>query len=148
MENVEHNSWFFNSVIDTIVIICRTEIFGKAKTFFIYNEKLSLTRQSSSGHCLRQLDGKDHVPLPTEKFTIDMCVVDLLFLILIIILFEFRSWRDVLDSDLWRAGRFLCVLGVSSTNKTDSHDIAEILLKVALNTIILPPFYTITLVIS
>ena len=80
------------------MIICRTEIFGKAKTFFIYNEKLSLTRQFSSGHCLRQLDGKDHVPLPTEKFTIDMCVVDLLFLILIIILFEFRSWRDVLDT--------------------------------------------------
>ena len=71
------------------MIICRTGIFGKAKTFFIYNEKLSL---------IRQLDGKDHVPLPTEKFTIDMCVVDLLFLILIIILFEFRSWRDVLDT--------------------------------------------------
>ena len=30
---------------------------------------------------------------------------------------------------------FLRVLGFSSTNKTDRHDIAEILLKVALNTI-------------
>ena len=30
---------------------------------------------------------------------------------------------------------------VSSTNKTDRHDIAEILLKVALSTIIPPPFH-------
>jgi hypothetical protein len=30
---------------------------------------------------------------------------------------------------------------VSSTSKTDHHDITEILLKVALNTITLPPFY-------
>ena len=30
---------------------------------------------------------------------------------------------------------------VSSTNKTDRHDITEILLKVALNTIILIPIY-------
>jgi hypothetical protein len=34
---------------------------------------------------------------------------------------------------------FLGVLCISSTNKTDGHDIAEILLKVALNTIILYP---------
>ena len=84
--------------LSTIVIICRTEIFEKTKTFFIYNEKLSLSRQSSSGHCLGQLDGIDHVTFPTEKFTINMCVVDLLFLILIIILFEFHSWRDVFDT--------------------------------------------------
>ena len=33
-----------------------------------------------------------------------------------------------------QVGGFLRVLPVSSTNKTDCHDIAEILLKVALNT--------------
>jgi hypothetical protein len=38
-------------------------------------------------------------------------------------------------SDLWQVGG--CILGtpVSSTNKTDRHDITEILLKVVLNTI-------------
>ena len=35
-------------------------------------------------------------------------------------------------SDLWQVGGFLRVLQFS-TNKTDLHDIAEILLKVALN---------------
>jgi hypothetical protein len=35
-------------------------------------------------------------------------------------------------SDLWQVGGFLQVLLVSSTNKTDRHDITEILLKVAL----------------
>ena len=34
-----------------------------------------------------------------------------------------------------QVGGFLLVLLVSSTNKTDRHDITEILLKVALNTI-------------
>ena len=46
---------------------------------------------------------------------------------------------------LFVAGRwFSPVTPVSSTNKTDSHDIAEILLKVALNTIplTLPPFFS------
>jgi hypothetical protein len=37
-------------------------------------------------------------------------------------------------SDLRQVGGFL-VTSVSSTNKTDRHDITEILLKVALNTI-------------
>jgi hypothetical protein len=57
--------------------------------------------------------------------------------------FEPRSWRGVLDttlcdkvSDLQQVCGFLRGL-VSPTNKTDSHDIAEILLKVALNTITL-----------
>jgi len=40
-------------------------------------------------------------------------------------------------SHLRQAGGFLRVLPVSSTNKTDRHDITEILLKVALNTITL-----------
>jgi hypothetical protein len=40
-----------------------------------------------------------------------------------------------LISDLRQVGGFLRVLPVSSTNKTDHHDITEILLKVALNTI-------------
>ena len=54
--------------------------------------------------------------------------------------FEPRSWRGVLDTTLcdkvclWLAtGRWFSP--VSSTNKTDLHDIAEILLKVALDTI-------------
>jgi hypothetical protein len=54
-----------------------------------------------------------------------------------------RSWRGVLDTTLcdkvcqWLAtGRwFSSGTSVSSTNKTDHHDITKILLKVALNTI-------------
>ena len=38
-------------------------------------------------------------------------------------------------SDLRKVGDFLKSTPVSSTNKTDRHNIAEILLKVALNTI-------------
>jgi len=38
-------------------------------------------------------------------------------------------------SDLRQVGGFLCETPVSSTNKTDHHDITEILLKVTLNTI-------------
>jgi len=41
-------------------------------------------------------------------------------------------------SDLWQVSGFLWILLVSSTNKTDSHDITEILLKLALNTILSP----------
>jgi len=57
--------------------------------------------------------------------------------------FEHRSWRSVLDTTLsdkvfqWlAAGRwFFPGTPVSSTNKTDLHDITEILLKVAINNI-------------
>ena len=42
-------------------------------------------------------------------------------------------------SDLRQVSGFLRVLGFPHTNKTDRHDIAEILLKVALNTITLTP---------
>ena len=38
-------------------------------------------------------------------------------------------------SDLRQVGGFLLFSSVSSTNKTDRHDMAEILLKVALNII-------------
>ena len=39
-------------------------------------------------------------------------------------------------SDLWEVCDFLHVLTpIASTNKTDRHDIAEILLKVSLNTV-------------
>jgi hypothetical protein len=51
-----------------------------------------------------------------------------------------RSWRGVLDTTLcdkvcqWLAtGRWFSL--ISSTNKNDCHDIAEILMKMALNTI-------------
>jgi hypothetical protein len=54
--------------------------------------------------------------------------------------FESRSWQGVLDTTLcdkvcqWlTAGRLFSP--VSSTNKTNGHDITEILLKVTLNTI-------------
>ena len=53
--------------------------------------------------------------------------------------FESRSWRGVLDTTCdsichWLAtGRWFSP--VSSTNKIDRHDMTEILLKVALNTI-------------
>jgi hypothetical protein len=58
---------------------------------------------------------------------------------------ESRSWRGALDtpyygikfgSDLQQLGSFL---RVPSINKTDRHDITEILLKAALNTITLLP---------
>ena len=46
--------------------------------------------------------------------------------------------QGVLDTTLWLAtGRWFSL--VSSTNKTDRHDITEILLKMALNTITLNP---------
>jgi hypothetical protein len=58
---------------------------------------------------------------------------------------EPRSWRGVLDTTLlimlqslsvtWDRSWFSPGIPVSSTNKTDCHDITEILLKVALNTI-------------
>jgi hypothetical protein len=59
--------------------------------------------------------------------------------------FESRSWWGVIDTTLcekvwqWLAtGRWIYPsTSVSSTNKTDHHDITEILLKVALNTITL-----------
>jgi hypothetical protein len=56
--------------------------------------------------------------------------------------FESRSWRGVLDITLcdkvcqWLAtGRWFSLVPVSSTSKTDRHDITEILLKVALSNI-------------
>ena len=57
--------------------------------------------------------------------------------------FEPRSWRGVLDTTLcdkvcqWLAAGLWFSPGtpVSSTNKTDHHDIAEILVKVALKII-------------
>ena len=57
--------------------------------------------------------------------------------------FESCSWRVVLDTTLCdkvcqllvRGRRFSPGTPVSSTNKTHHHNIAEILLKVALNTI-------------
>jgi len=55
--------------------------------------------------------------------------------------FEPRSWRGVLDTTLcatvcqWLAKGFSPGTPVSSTNKTNHHDITEMLLKVALNTI-------------
>ena len=55
--------------------------------------------------------------------------------------FESRSGRGVQHyvikfvSDLLQVGGFLRVPLISSTNKTDRHDITEILLKVVLNTI-------------
>ena len=44
--------------------------------------------------------------------------------------FEPRSWRGILDTTLWDMG-----IVVSSTNKTDRHEITEI----SLNTIIIKP---------
>ena len=64
--------------------------------------------------------------------------------------FESLSWRGVIDttlcvmfvSDLCQVGWFFFSgTPVSSTNKTDHQDIAELLLKVALNTIIPNPLF-------
>jgi hypothetical protein len=46
------------------------------------------------------------------------------------------SWRPAFN-DMRQVGGFLRVFRVSYTNKTDSHDITEILLNVVLNTITL-----------
>jgi hypothetical protein len=59
--------------------------------------------------------------------------------------FESRSWRGVLDATLFdkvfqrlaTSQWFFPGIPVSSTNKTDRHDITEILWKVALNSIII-----------
>jgi hypothetical protein len=51
--------------------------------------------------------------------------------------YSIQNYAIKFVSDLWQVGGFLRVLRVSSTNKTDRHDITEILLKVALNTITL-----------
>jgi hypothetical protein len=67
--------------------------------------------------------------------------------------FEPRSWRGGLDATLcdkvcqWLAtGRWVSPgTPVSSTNKTKRHDIAEILLKVALSTINQPTNLSITI---
>jgi len=45
------------------------------------------------------------------------------------------------DIVLRQVGGFLRVLPVSSTNKTDCHDITEILLNVALKAITLTPYF-------
>ena len=65
--------------------------------------------------------------------------------------FEYRSWRGVLDTTLcdkvceWLATIrwFSSSAPVSSNNKTDRHDITEILLNVTLKTIT-PPFYIVS----
>jgi hypothetical protein len=51
-------------------------------------------------------------------------------------------------SDLWQVGGFSLDTLNSSTNKTDRHNTAEILLKVPLNTIILIPSRTLALVVQ
>jgi hypothetical protein len=62
-------------------------------------------------------------------------------MIQVIVKFESRSGRGVQHyvikfvSNLRQVGGFSNLLQVSFTNKTDRHDITEILLKVALNTI-------------
>ena len=43
-------------------------------------------------------------------------------------------WYSLSDSDLWQVSGFSTGPPVSSTNKTDRHEITEIVLKVALNT--------------
>ena len=59
------------------------------------------------------------------------------------VLFESRSWRGVLDTTLfdevcrWRAAGLWFSPDTPVSNKTDHHDIAEILLKVVLNNITL-----------
>jgi hypothetical protein len=55
---------------------------------------------------------------------------------------QYNIYVIKIDSDLRQAGRwFSTATPVSSTNKTDRHDITEILLKGALNTITPNPIY-------
>jgi len=70
--------------------------------------------------------------------------------------FQSRSLRRVLDTTLCdkvcqslEAGLWVFLgTAVFSTNKTDRHDITEILLKVALNTIILTLSYSVKYIVS
>ena len=51
-------------------------------------------------------------------------------------MYSIQHYLIKFDSDLWQVGGFPRLLRfVSSTNKADNHDMTEILLKVALNTI-------------
>ena len=50
-------------------------------------------------------------------------------------MYSIQHYAIKLVGDLWQVGGFFFGIPVSYTNKTDDHDIAEILLKVALNTI-------------
>ena len=67
--------------------------------------------------------------------------------------FELRSWRCILDTTLcdklwqWLAKSrwFSPGTSVSSTNKTDRHDITKLLLKVAFNTITLTNYFFLSL---
>ena len=57
---------------------------------------------------------------------------------------ESRSWRGVLDTTLWDENCQWLAVGqwfspVSAPNKTDCHNITEILLKIELNTVIVNP---------
>ena len=49
--------------------------------------------------------------------------------------YKLQHYVIKLVSDLRQVGGFLRILRLSSTNKTDHHDITEVLLKVAFNTI-------------
>jgi hypothetical protein len=51
--------------------------------------------------------------------------------VVIVLIIGLQHYVIKVVSDLWQVGGF----SVSSTNKTDSHDINELLLKVALNII-------------
>ena len=70
--------------------------------------------------------------------------------------FESHSWRGVLDTILcekvcqWLVGCWwfsLCTR-ISSTNKSDRHDRDEILLTVALNTVLYPPWLKFFLILQ
>ena len=85
-----------------------------------------------SGHC-----GHDRMVVGFSNYLCNQC------LSLLKLWVQIPSWQGVLDTTLcynfcqWLATDrwFSPGAAVSSTNKTDHHDIAEILLKVALNTI-------------
>jgi hypothetical protein len=79
---------------------------------------------------------------------IDMYII-YIYIYLCFIFYKKKNWFDVLIPKFSTLCDKVCQLlatgrwfsPVSSTNKTDRHDITEILLKVALNTINQPPFF-------
>ena len=87
--------------------------------------------------------------LRTQKYTLAQHIVILNDSIMLNMSTTSTIYRDSRQhyviqfiSDLQQVGGFLWILQFSSTNKTDVHNITDILLKVALNTITLkPPIY-------
>ena len=109
-------------LLDRCLSFCHVS-FWPLCCLFLFNLRILITFLVSSNSSYWDRRGRD--PMVVGFTT--TCAINV----------EHRSWRGAFDTTL--CDKFCqCVSPgtlVSSTNKTDLHDIAEILLKVALNTI-------------